>query len=123
MSDFDKLVDQWIDMLELNDWTISVKDDCKACEMELEDSAGCCTYDVVSKWASVQIISKEEYGQRVIPYDKEQILVHELLHCKFGILSHTEDKIVELLVHQLVEDMAKALVKSKRIKESKNETN
>lgn len=120
MSDFDKLVDQWINILSLNDWTISVKDGCKACEMDLEDSAGCCEHNVVCKWAFIQIISKEEYGERIVPYDKEQILVHELLHCKFGILEHSGNEIVDILLHQLVEDMAKSLVKAKRLKENNN---
>lgn len=121
MSDFDKLVDQWIDILGLQDWTIAVQDDCKFCELNLEDSVGCCTHDFVNKWAHIQILSEKEYGERITPYDKEKILVHELLHCKFSILSHIDDKIVELLVHQILEDMAKSLVKAKRLKESENE--
>jgi hypothetical protein len=49
-----------------------------------------------------------------LPFDKEKTLVHELLHCKFAIIDYSGNEIVDRLIHQLIEDRAKSLVKAKR---------
>ena len=71
------------------------------------------------KCATIRIISKEEHGNdRIQEYDFEQILVHELLHIKFGLLSFTQQdyngKVTAELRHQLIDDLARALVMAKR---------
>lgn len=55
---------------------------------------------------------------RIIEFDFEQILVHELLHIKFGLMSFTsntyESKVNAEFRHQLIDDLARALVMAKR---------
>ena len=112
------LLQEWKERLGLQDWAIAVRYNCKIEDMELE-GAGETDWNNINKCGTIKIISKEEYGSdRILDYDFERILVHELLHCKFGVIDITdrtyESHVADELRHQLIDDLARALVMAKR---------
>lgn len=113
-----KLLNEWKERLGLHDWVITLRYNCKQSDMELEEVAGETHWININKTANIRIVSKEVYGDRIIKYDFERILVHELLHIKFGYLQ-LENRSYEGMVfdeaqHQLIEDLAQSLVMAKR---------
>ncbi|MBR5752857.1 MAG: hypothetical protein IKX83_00060 [Clostridia bacterium] len=107
---------EWQERLGLQEWRISLHDCMPVREMMDQGAAGCTEWQEVNKTARVEIMDPDEYGERVIPFDYERILVHELLHLKFCLISETqgEDPLQERVAHQLIDDMARALVDAKR---------
>lgn len=115
----ERLLEEWQERLGLQDWAIVLRYDCKFSDLETEDSIGETLWSTTIKNATIRIISKEEYGNdRTLPFDFEKTLVHELLHIKFGlidIMDRTyESKVVDELRHQLLDDLARAMVMAKR---------
>lgn len=113
------LLQEWKERLGLENWIITLKYNCKFEDLELENCCGETNWEDTIKTATIKIVSSEEYGKdRLIDYDFEQILVHELLHIKFGLLSFTQQdydgKVVAELRHQLIDDLARALVMARR---------
>lgn len=109
-----KLLKEWQERLSLNDWVIVLNDDCPVCDFNIPNCAGECEWDLVHKSAVIRLISESEYGERILPFDKEKTLVHELLHCKFAMIDDSGNDIVDRYIHQLIEDLAKSLVNAKR---------
>lgn len=112
-SEIDKLLKEWKTRLDLSDWFIEVRDNCPICDFNLENCAGECEWDLVHKCAVIRLMQESEYGNRILPYDKEKTLVHELLHIKFALIDNSGNDIVDRYIHQLIEDLAKAFVKVK----------
>lgn len=110
----DELLKEWQDRLCLNDWVIVVCDNCSPLDMEEQGRAGEVNYDELHKCASICLLDKKYYGQRLKPYDKEKTLIHELLHIKFWFLDKSESLLQNRMVHNLIEEMAVALVETKR---------
>lgn len=108
------LLKEWQHRLGLDDWYIVLKDNCSPNDMVLQSVSGECEKDEVNKCAVIRIISKKDYGERILPFDKEKVLIHELLHIKFWLLDESESHIQNRVVHQLIDDMARALVDAKR---------
>ena len=106
------LLEEWKKRLGLEEWTISLEDGLY--ELSLPDCAGCTEWSEVGKTAKIQLIHPSVYGERIVPYDKEKTLVHELLHLKLCFLQETENELQNRIVHQLIDDLAKALVSAKR---------
>ena len=102
---------EWQTRLGLFDWTIKVKL-CEPHQFTLEDCDGECEFILILKCAVIRILKPEYYGDRIMKYCAERILVHELLHCKLCILS-TEDDGFNRLMHQIHEDLARALICAK----------
>lgn len=115
-----KMLKEWKERLDLNDWVIDLKDDCRVCDFTLNNCNGECEYDIVHKCAVIRLLKEDEYGERILPYDKEKTLIHELLHCKFALIDNSGNDIVDRYIHQLIEDFAKALIKTKRNCEEKH---
>jgi hypothetical protein len=114
-----KLLNEWQERLGLQDWVIKLTINCKFDDLELDNACGETDWEDTIKTATIRIVSEEEYGKdRITEFDFEQILVHELLHIKFGLLSFTQEdyngKVVAELRHQLIDDLARALVMAKR---------
>jgi len=109
-------MEEWQSRLGLDDWRISLHDCVPAAEMGEENSAGFVEFQEVNKTARIQIQDPDDYGERVIPFDYERILVHELLHLKLCLIAETfgEDTMRERVAHQLIDDLARALVDAKR---------
>ena len=107
------LLSEWQRRLNLGDWVIRIEPDCLPDDMGLENVAGETEWVEVNKSAVIRIINPDLYGERIIPFDFEKTLVHELLHLKFSLLE-SDDELRNRVVHMLIEDMARALVITKR---------
>lgn len=113
-----KLLSEWQERLGLQDWHIVLQEDVSPNDMMLQSVSGECEKDDVNKCAVVRILNEKDYGSRILPFDKEKVLVHELLHIKFWLLDESESHIQNRVVHQLIDDIARALVNAKRSKGS-----
>lgn len=110
----DGLLEYWKRILGLQDWTIKVSYNCHSNEMLLQDCAGATQWTETIKSAHITILSPDEYGDRIVPFDFEKTLVHELLHLKFCLLGESGNDLQDRYVHQMIDDMARALVTAKR---------
>lgn len=113
-NDVDALLEEWKHRLGLDDWTIVVYDNVSPMEMNEQECSGEVNYDELHKCASILLVDKKYYGKRLKPYDKEKTLVHELLHIKFWFLDKSESLLQNRMVHNLIDEMAVALVETKR---------
>lgn len=108
------LLAEWQERLGLQDWRIMLKPKCKPEEMTLENAAGCTDWSETVKTARIEILDPAYYGKRVVPFDWEKTLVHELLHLKTCLVSDCVDKLQERVMHQMIDDLARAFVSAKR---------
>lgn len=109
-------MEYWIPILGLSDWEIVVK---LAAKEEMDDPhyAGQCVSNQIQKSAVIFLrkdakeISKDAYFKQY----QEQVLLHELLHCKLKLYvsDNYEEAITELVHHTFIEDMAKAIFYAK----------
>lgn len=105
----------WQDKLFLTDWIIKVKI-CEPCDFIDEGNMGENSFDMVNKCCVIRILDKKYYGERIIKYCAEKVLVHELLHCKYNWIVNEnsyEGKYVDVMEHGLLEQMAKSLIMAK----------
>lgn len=113
-----ELLQEWVERLGLQEWRIKLKTDCKEADMRQRGSAGCVEFTECRKTAVIEIMAEEEYGDRIVAYDLEETLVHELLHLKFSLLDDSAyadpSFMPDRFVHQLLDDMARALICAKR---------
>lgn len=114
----EKMLEEWQERLGLQDWAIALRYNCVQSELTDQNAVGETEWETTIKSALIRIISKEEHGDRILDFDFEKTLVHELLHLKFGIIDIDEDtyeaNVAELARHQLIDDLARALVMAKR---------
>lgn len=106
---------EWIARLGLSDWWIMARI-CPATELELPDVAGESKVDHVNKCGRIDILRREDMPDGLmIRQPQELALIHELLHFKFvGFEEKNRDEAYfELMQHQLLEEMAKALYMAK----------
>lgn len=118
------LCDEWNQRLGLSDWAIVVRSNCKPEDMSEQDVSGSTTYNEVCKAAMMELIDPQYYGERIIPLDLEKTIVHEMPHLKMSLIADNVGEFQERYVHQLINDLAVALVNAKRageIKESEKE--
>lgn len=108
------LLREWKDRLGLQDWTIKLNCNCTPEQMSMAESAGCTTYTETIKCARIDIVDPKYYGNRIRPFNFEKTLVHELLHLKLCLIGDSSDTLQERLVHQYIDDLARALVDAKR---------
>jgi len=109
-----EIMKEWQNRLGLQDWRIKLNLDCAPHEMPDVEYQGCSTYEESTKTARIDIIDPKYYGDRVVPFDREKTLVHELMHLKLCLLDTNDNDLQNRLVHQIVDDMARALVDAKR---------
>ena len=109
----EKLLDEWKIRLGLQEWRITFCPFCKPEDMEGE-GVGCTSWEEVIKVAKIMILDESYYGNYTISFDFEKTLVHELLHLKTCLISDTENELQERIAHQLIDDLARALVDAKR---------
>lgn len=114
----EKLLKEWQNRLCLNDWKITLIDNCRPEEMNLSDVEGCTTWVEATKTAEIQMLAEDRYPSNCVGRgsDWERCLVHELLHCKLSFLqSQTEETTLQDRVcHQMIDDLARAFVDAKR---------
>lgn len=120
-----ELLEEWQTRLGLQDWTITLRYNCDSSDMVLENVSGETSWNTSIKDASIRILSEKAFGNdRILNFDFEQILVHELLHLKFGLLdienNSYESHVMETIRHQLIDDLARAMVMAKRGETTRN---
>ena len=111
----------WQDKLELNDWSICFISNVEPEDMAIEDSCGCTSWEESGKTALIQILRPDRYGDRIVPFDIEKTIVHELLHIKLSFISSECDPLQQRVAHQIIDELAKALVGARRDHEIKEE--
>lgn len=105
-----KLLNKWKARLGLYDWRIELRTKMKPQDMMMENVAGCTDWSESIKTARIEIIDPEYYGERIVPFDFEKTLIHELLHLKFSFWCQNENDIGDRLMHQIIDDLARAFV-------------
>ena len=103
------LLEKWKRKLCLNEWRIKLLTNLRPEEMTMNDVAGCSEWSESIKTARIEIIDPAYYGDRIVPFDFEKTLVHELLHLKFSFWCQNEDDIGDRIMHQMIDDLARAL--------------
>lgn len=103
------LLEKWKRKLCLHEWRIRLKTHLRPEEMTMNDAAGCTEWSESIKTARIEIIDPTYYGDRILPFDFEKTLVHELLHLKFSFWCQNEDDVGDRVMHQMIDDLARAL--------------
>lgn len=110
------LLEEWKQRLGLHDWVIALADECAPYEMQLDGVSGCADWTESCKTARIQILDPKYYGERIVPFDYEKTLVHELLHLKLSLVSDQVEALKARYMHQVIDDFARAFVDAKRAK-------
>lgn len=103
------LLEKWKRKLCLQEWRIKLLTRLRPEEMTMDDVAGCTEWSEAIKTARIEIINPAYYGDRIVPFDFEKTLVHELLHLKFSFWCQDEFSVADRLMHQYIDDLARAL--------------
>lgn len=105
-----KLLDKWQKRLGLQDWRIKLVTRLKPEEMTVTNVSGCTDWSESIKTARIEILNPMFYGERIVPFNFEKTLIHELLHLKFSFWCQGEDSVEDRLMHQIIDDLARAFV-------------
>jgi hypothetical protein len=108
-----ELLKEWQDRLFLQAWRIELRNKCKPDDMQ-PNCWGSTEWNEVNKTARIDIVDPECLTDKMIPFDFEKVLVHELLYLKLCLLSNETDSMSDRYVHQLIDEMARAFVDAKR---------
>nr|DAE28001.1 MAG TPA: SprT-like domain-containing protein Spartan/DNA Complex repair, protease, DNA BINDING [Siphoviridae sp. ctvxh7] len=103
------LLEKWKRKLCLQEWRIKLLTHLHPEEMTMSDAAGCTEWSESIKTARIEIINPACYGDRIVPFNFEKTLVHELLHLKFSFWCQNEDDVGDRVMHQMIDDLARAL--------------
>ena len=114
MNNSIELLKEWQERLFLHSWRIVLRENCKPDDMSMRDVWGCADWTEESKIARIDIVDPECINERIVEFDFEKTLVHELLHLKFSLLSDNAEDLQARYVHQMIDEMARALVDAKR---------
>lgn len=116
---YNGLLKEWQKRLGLHEWRIKLMPKCAPDEMEIQDVVGCTAWSETIKSARIEILDPAYYGERIVPFDWEKTLVHELLHLKTCLVSDRVDVLQERVMHQIIDDLARAFVDAKRCGQAK----
>nr|DAL57117.1 MAG TPA_asm: peptidase [Caudoviricetes sp.] len=112
LEEKERLADYWAKRLQLGDWDI--KFNLNASRNQLgEGFAGEARLNEVTKKAVILILREEDFDNEIytFPFEFECTLVHELLHLKLCLIeSDPDNELRNRVVHQLLDELAKALV-------------
>lgn len=109
-----KLLQEWQNRLGLSEWRIKLVDNCTPDYMTSQNCSGCTDWRESIKTARIEILDPQFYGERIVPFDWEKTLVHELLHLKTSLVSDHVDDLQSRYMHQIIDDLARAFVDAKR---------
>lgn len=104
-----ELLEYWQQRLCLQEWRIKLCDKMKPEDMTISNCCGCTDWSEAIKTARIEIIDPLYYGERIVPFNYEKTLVHELLHLKFSFWCQDEDNVEDRVMHQIIDDLARAL--------------
>lgn len=102
------LLEKWKQKLCLREWRIKLLTRLRPEEMAMDDVAGCTEWSESIKTARIEIVDPAYYGDRIVPFDFEKTIVHELLHLKFSFWCQNEDDVGDRVMHQMIDDLARA---------------
>ena len=102
------LLEKWKRKLCLQEWRIKLLTRLRPEEMTMDDVAGCTEWSESIKTARIEIVDPAYYGDRIVPFNFEKTLVHELLHLKFSFWCQDEYSVADRLMHQYIDDLARA---------------
>ena len=106
------LCDEWKQILGLQNWEIVLL---LVGHLSINGLQGNCTYTITSRQAIIKLLNPEHYDNDDFPYDMEETLVHEMLHCYFSMLDiHLENSLADHIHEQNIDLLANALVGLKR---------
>lgn len=110
-----RCIEEWKEVLFLNDWIIKgvLVDHIE--NEHGEEFSGQNSFQIVNKCGLVKVVkATDENKAGIMKYCGEQIVVHELLHCKYNWVERDYDSIevayYDELEHGLIEQMAKSLI-------------
>lgn len=112
LEEKERLADYWAKRLQLGDWDIKLNLNASRNQMG-EGSLGEARLNEVTKQAAILVLKNEDFdgGEYAFTFDFERTLVHELLHLKLCLLeSDSDNELCNRVVHQLLDDLAKAFV-------------
>lgn len=109
-----KLLREWQHRLGIDDWRIKLVDNMKPEDMIIENVSGDVDWSESIKTARIEIMNPKFYGERIVPFDYEKTLVHELLHLKLCLVSDNVGEFQARYMHQMIDDLARAFVDAKR---------
>ena len=112
------LLEKWKRRLCLQEWRIRLKTHLRPEEMTMNDAAGCTEWSESIKNARIEIIDPAYYGDHILPFSFEKTLVHELLHLKFSFWCQNEDDVSDRVMHQMIDDLARALTEKRKCEEN-----
>lgn len=110
--DEEKMLAYWQKRLCLQDWRIKLNTYCTPDDILLNGAVGSTDWNETIKTARIDILDPKYYGERIVPFSFEKTLVHELLHLKFSFWCQDDGKIEDRLMHQIIDDLARALTES-----------
>ena len=97
-----RLLEKWQKKLCLQEWRIKIVTHLRPEEMSVNNATGCTDWSESIKTARIEIINPACYGDRIVPFNFEKTLVHELLHLKFSFWCQDEYSVADRL-KQLVD--------------------
>lgn len=109
-----KLAEYWKSQLRMRDYDVAIILEKEKQGEEMQEYSGYAQSLSVHKIAKIVLVEKDDNGY--LKQDLEVTLVHELLHVKFNLIEETMDDTLFNFYHPLLEDMARALVFSKKNK-------
>lgn len=115
----DRVFKYWVRKLGLERWHITwdffTKEELPA-DDELMDVQGETVCDVLTHTGIVKLRPLELWPYTDTPMDLEQVAVHEILHIKMDFLwkNLENDKILQDILHELIDDLAWMLVDERR---------
>ena len=71
------LLDEWKIRLGLIDWRIKLSINCEPQEMDVQNVCGCTSWQEATRTAHIYIVDEKYYGERVVPFDFEEILIRQ----------------------------------------------
>lgn len=113
-TEHERLLHEWQNRLGLQDWTIKLSDLCEPDDMIMQGVCGDVDWTESNKTARIEILDPKFYGERIVPFDFEKTLVHEMMHLKLSLVSDQVDDLQARYMHQIIDDLARAFVDAKR---------
>lgn len=93
-----RLLEKWQKKLCLQEWRIKLVTHLRPEEMSVSNATGCTDWSESIKTARIEIINPACYGDRIVPFNFEKTLVHELLHLKFSFWCQDEYSVADMVL-------------------------
>lgn len=114
-AEIEELAAEWQRELKIQDWDIQVEV-VRSRKMQSPDDGGV-NFEEKRREAYIMIRDPRDIAKdRILPYDMEVVLVHELLHCSLAAFTSKEiDDHQDVVQEQQIHSHSQTLVKFKRL--------